>query len=157
MATTAQVTSTPLGRPVSGSAHRAADSRWAVVLGRVGLAARGVLYLTVAFLALRIAQGKAGATADKKGALVTLVEQPFGRWILIVTAIGLAAYAAWCVLRTFLVHEDSDAKAWAKRAGYLGRAAIYGSAFAAAISVLQAKPQSNTGQQGQGWSATIMG
>ncbi len=61
------------------------------------------------------------------------------------------------MLRTFLVHEDSDAKAWVKRAGYLGRAAIYGSAFAAAISVLQAKPQPNTGEEGQGWSATVMG
>ena len=145
------------GTRAVGSAQRFADSEWAVRLGRLGLAARGVLYLTVAVLAFRIAMGEAGATADKQGALVTLVQQPFGRWILILTAIGLVAYAVWCVLKAFLVHEDSDAKAWVKRLGCLGRAAIYGSAFVAAVSVLQAKPQTNTGQKGQGWSATVLG
>jgi hypothetical protein len=134
-----------------------ASSEWAVRLGRVGLVARGVLYLTVAVLCFRIAMGEAGATADKQGALVTLVQQPFGRWILILTAAGLVAYTLWCVLKAFLVEEDSDAKAWAKRAGCLGRAVIYGSAFVAAISVLQAKPQTSTNQKGQGWSATVLG
>jgi len=139
------------------SAERLASSPWAVRLGRAGLVARGVLYLTVAVLAFRIAVGEAGATADKQGALVTLAQQPFGRWILVLTAAGLVAYSLWCVVKAFLVHEDSDAKAWAKRAGCLGRAVIYGSAFVAAVSVLQSKPQTSTNAKGQGWSATVLG
>ncbi len=141
----------------TGSARQLASSVWAVRLGRVGLAARGVLYLTVALLAFRIAMGEAGATADKQGALVTLVHQPFGRWILILTAAGLAAYSLWCVLTAFVVQEDSDAKAWAKRAGCVGRGVVYGSAFVAAVSVLQSKPQVSTNAEGQGWSATVLG
>jgi hypothetical protein len=156
--TSPSMTATPdSGSAATGSAHRLASSEWAVRLGRVGLVARGVLYLTVAVLCFRIAMGEAGATADKQGALVTLVQQPFGRWILILTAAGLVAYTLWCVLKAFLVEEDSDAKAWAKRAGCIGRAVIYGSAFVAAISVLQAKPQTSTNQKGQGWSATVLG
>jgi len=141
----------------TGPAERLASSAWAVRLGRAGLAARGVLYLTVALLIYRIAVGEAGATADKQGALVTLVQQPFGRWILIITAAGLVAYSLWCVLKVFLVHEDSDAKAWAKRASCLGRAVIYGSAFLAAVSVLQSETQTSTNAKGQGWSATVLG
>ncbi len=139
------------------SAERLASSAWAVRLGRAGLAARGVLYLTVALLSFRIAVGAAGATADKQGALVTLVQQPFGRGILVLTAAGLVAYALWCVLKVFLVHEDAEAKAWAKRAGCLARALIYGSAFVAAVSVLQSQPQTSTNDKGQGWSATVLG
>ena len=157
MTSTSMAPAEGTGTRAAGSAQRLASSEWAVRLGRVGLAARGVLYLTVALLCFRIAMGEAGATADKQGALVTLVQQPFGRWILILTAIGLVAYSMWCVLKAFLVQEDSDAKAWAKRASCIGRAVIYGSAFVAAISVLQAKPQASTNQKGQGWSATVLG
>ena len=158
---TAMTTTSPIhtgtSQDAANPAERFAGSQWAVRLGRVGLAARGVLYLTVAVLAFRIAMGEAGATADKQGALITLAQQPFGRWILVLTAIGLVAYSAWCLLKAFLVHEDSEAEAWAKRVGCLARAAIYGSAFVAAVSVLQAKPQTSTNQKGQGWSATVLG
>ncbi|MGZ4706551.1 MAG: DUF1206 domain-containing protein [Acidimicrobiales bacterium] len=157
MTSTSMTTTHGTGGRVAGSAERVATSDWAVRLGRAGLVARGVLYLTVALLTFRIAMGEAGATADKQGALITLAQQPFGRWILILTAVGLASYALWCGLKAFLVQEDSDGKAWAKRAGCLGRAVIYGSACAAAISVLQAKPQASTNQKGQGWSATVLG
>jgi len=156
MTSTGMTTTHSTGRPTTGPAERLASSDWAGRLGRVGLAARGVLYLTVAALTLRIATGEAGATADKQGAFVTLVQQPFGRWILILTAIGLVAYSSWCFLEAFLVDEDSETKAWIKRAGCIGRAAIYGSAVFAAISVLETKPQASTNQKGQGWSATVL-
>lgn len=157
MTSTSAMAANATGTPSSNPAEQLASSEWAVRLGRAGLAARGVLYLTVALLTFRIAMGEAGATADKQGALVTLVQQPFGRWILILTAVGLVAYSLWCVLKAFLVREDSDAKAWVKRAGDVGRALIYGSACVAAVSVLQSKPQTSTNAKGQGWSATVLG
>ena len=138
-------------------AHRAARSDGAVWLGRVGLVGRGVLYLAIGLLAVRIATGDATQSTSKQGALVAIVHQPGGRILLIGTAVGLVAYALWCLAKSLLVHEDSDAKAWGKRAGYVGRAVIYGTAFATAVSILRAKPQSNDSAQQHGWTATIMG
>jgi hypothetical protein len=52
--------------------------------------ARGVVYCIVAGLALRIAFGKF-EEADKRGALQSIVRQPFGRFMLALLAVGLAA------------------------------------------------------------------
>ena len=117
----------------TAQAHHAARSDGAVWLGRAGLVGRGVLYLAIGLLAVRVATGDAAPSTDKQGALVALVHQPGGRLLLIVTAVGLVAYALWCLAKTLLVHEDNDAKAWGKRAGYVGRAVIYGSAFLTAV------------------------
>ena len=87
-------------------AHRAAHSDGAVWLGRVGLAGRGILYLAIGVLAVRIATGDAAESTDKQGALVAIAQQPGGRWLLIVTAVGLVAYALWCLVKAFLVDED---------------------------------------------------
>ena len=146
----------PSGRAGS-TAHRAAHSEWAVRLGRAGLVAKGVLYLTVALLAFKIAVGERDDAADKQGALHQIKEQPFGAWLLGLLAIGLACYAVWCVLRTLLVDEDSEAKAWVERAGHLGRAALYGSACIAAISIVRAQAKPAAGAKEQTWTATVMG
>ena len=138
-------------------AHRAARSDGAVWVGRAGLAGRAVLYLTIGVLALRIATGGSSKSADKQGALMSIVEQPGGRVLLVLTSVGLVAYALWCLTKAFLVHEDEAAKAWGKRAGYLGRAVIYGSACTTAVSILRAEPQGDGSARQHGWTATVMG
>ncbi|MHB1533344.1 MAG: DUF1206 domain-containing protein [Acidimicrobiales bacterium] len=65
------------------------------ILGHVGLAARGVLYVLLGYLALRIAFGVSTSTANRKGALQTIAHQPYGAFLLGAMAVGFGAYALW--------------------------------------------------------------
>ena len=77
------------------TAREAADSDALQHLARVGLIAYGLVHLLVAWLALQLAWGGGGESADQSGAMATLAEQPFGTPLLWVTAVGLIALAVW--------------------------------------------------------------
>jgi Domain of Unknown Function (DUF1206) len=64
-------------------------------LARVGLIAYGLVHLLVAWLALQLAWGGGGQSADQSGAMATLARQPFGAPLLWILAAGLLALAAW--------------------------------------------------------------
>lgn len=116
------------GRDAGRAADRAAGSRWVERLGRAGLVAKGVLYVTIAVLALQLAVGggSAGDTVGQQGALRTLAEQPFGTLILVLLAIGLAGYALWRLSQAWLDPGGEDgAKAVAQRASYVVRGVFY--------------------------------
>lgn len=101
---------------------------WYAVLARVGLVAKGVSFGLVGALALKLALGSGGKATSRQGALHELAGKPFGKIALIALAAGFAAYAAWRFVQAFAERQDADdgaAKVWAKRAGYVGRGAIY--------------------------------
>jgi hypothetical protein len=77
------------------SAGRAGDSDALEHLARIGLIAYGVVHLLIAWLALQLAWGGGGESADQSGAMGTLAEQPFGKPLLWVLALGLIALALW--------------------------------------------------------------
>ena len=79
----------------ASSADRAGNSDALENLARVGLIAYGVVHLLIAWLALQLAWGGSGQSADQSGALATLAEQPFGKPLLWVLALGLVALAVW--------------------------------------------------------------
>jgi hypothetical protein len=120
----------------AGSAIRRETAGWVEPIGRVGLASQGVLYAIVGVIALKVAAGS-GDRADQHGALYTVVEQPFGRALLVALMVGLALHTAWRVL-LFLrgAPGDDDAGDWAKRLGHLGRAAIYATFTWGALEVV---------------------
>jgi hypothetical protein len=78
-----------------GAARQAGDSDGLELLARVGLIAYGVVHLLVAWLALQLAWGGGGESADQSGAMRTLAESPLGKPLLWVVAIGLIALAVW--------------------------------------------------------------
>ena len=78
-----------------GAAGRAGNSDALENLARVGLIAYGVVHLLIAWLALQLAWGGGGQSADQSGALATLAQQPFGKPLLWVLALGLVALALW--------------------------------------------------------------
>jgi Domain of Unknown Function (DUF1206) len=80
---------------VKHEVREAADNPWAERLARFGHVARGVTYCLVAVLALEVAFGVGGKIADRKGALQTLADDPWGRALLGALAVGLAGYALW--------------------------------------------------------------
>lgn len=67
----------------------------AVTLLRAGWVAKGVLYVVVGVLAAQVAAGGAPERADQQGALRAVRDQPFGTALLVLLAVGLAAYALW--------------------------------------------------------------
>jgi hypothetical protein len=79
-------------------------------LARTGLVARGVVYAVIGVLALKLALGEGGKATNQQGALKEIAQQPFGKTLLILMAIGLAGYAIWRLLRAALGHgpEASD-------------------------------------------------
>jgi len=86
----------------SHAAHAAADAardttdnKYFQLLGRVGLAAFGLVHFTIAYLAVRVALGASGAKADKGGALATIAAQPGGRALLWAVMVGLAMLVLW--------------------------------------------------------------
>jgi hypothetical protein len=82
-------------RSAAQGANRAGDSRTLENLARVGLLAYGVVHVLVAWLALQLAWGGGGQSADQSGALATLAGQPFGKPLLWIIALGLIALAVW--------------------------------------------------------------
>ena len=71
----------------------------AVRAGQVGLAARGVVFGIIGYFLMQAAyHSKAGEARGLSGALRALEQQPSGRWILGVVAIGLMAYGLFMLM-----------------------------------------------------------
>lgn len=113
---------------IAAKGRRAGQSPWVERLGRVGLVAKGVLYAVIGILAVKVALGGREQSPDKDGALNTIAQQPFGRGLLVLLALGLFAYALWRLAQGFLDrdNEGEGAKGLAKRAGAIARAGWYG-------------------------------
>src|ERR1043165_921438 len=76
---------------------------WVKPLARFGLIAKGVVYLLSGALALlgalSIGNHQPGQEADQSGVLGFMYEQPMGKVLLAVIAIGLVCYAAWRLIQ----------------------------------------------------------
>src|SRR4051794_41861428 len=68
-------------------------------LARLGLAARGVVYLLVAWLAIRIAFLHSGQQADRQGAMRQIAHNTAGKAVLLAMAVGFFGYAAWRIVQ----------------------------------------------------------
>jgi hypothetical protein len=66
-------------------------------LARFGYASRGVVHVIVGGLAVLAAWG-GGRTTDTKGALQSLMDEPFGQAIVAVLALGLIAFGIYCFI-----------------------------------------------------------
>jgi cytochrome bd-type quinol oxidase subunit 2 len=139
--------------------ERAADSKWLDRTARLGFVARGVVYAIVAGIALRIAIGDGSSQqANKQGALQAIADQPFGRGILVVLAIGLAGYALWRLSEAVTGYrdEDDEKKRTAKRLASAGKGLIYVAFCVSAISVIAGGSSGNGEQQPKSWTARVL-
>jgi Domain of Unknown Function (DUF1206) len=100
---------------------------WLRPLFVLGHATKGVVYLLLGGLALLAALGKGGKVAGEEGAVRTLGEQPFGRFLLIAAAAGLACYAVWRLLvAVFNLESEEGASGAGKRSAALVSALTHG-------------------------------
>lgn len=81
--------------PVRAKAAARSAAPWLVGLARVGYVAKGVLYLAIAALAMRLAAGTPVGKPDAKVAMDWLGKGPWGEGLLGVAAVGLIGYALW--------------------------------------------------------------
>jgi len=123
----------------AGGVKQAAANPQLELLERLGYVVRGVLYVVMGFLAFRIATAQPGGTAtDLSGSLVWLIGNPFGKLVLIVTIIGLAAYSLWGFIRAIYdpLHRGRDTKGIAARIGFLTSAFSYAAIAFFALQIL---------------------
>jgi hypothetical protein len=135
---------------VANSAGRLARSRTLETLTRVGFVGYGLLHLAVAWLAIQLVVGHQGGETDQSGAFATLAAQPFGRFLLIVVVVGLAAMAAWQALLAAVGHKAEHGKSRAfERIASLFRAVTYAFLGWTALRVVLGTPTSSAQQQQQ--------
>ena len=139
------------------AAGREADARdVAEGAGRAGLVARGVIYLVVAGLAVRIALRTADdEQADQRGALAEVAEQSFGSALLVLLAVGFGCYAVWRAVRAVTGEERGDT-ALHKRLADVGRVVIHVSLLLTTISVLRDDGGEERSSDSQEWTARLM-
>jgi hypothetical protein len=114
------------------------ETRTFELLARAGYVARGVIYLLIGALAIRLAQGIGGPRPSQQGALRTISHQPFGETLLIVMAVGLGGYALWRLLQALVGHTPEYGQhSFADRVGALGSGIAYLAFCVLAISVLR--------------------
>ena len=130
---------------IATKGRRAGRSPWVERLGRLGLVAKGTLYAVVGILAFKVALGGREESPDREGALQAIAQQPLGKGLLVLLAVGLAGYALWQLARGLLDREGEgeDPKGLAKRGSAFARGIWYG-ALAAARRSSRRRPASST-------------
>jgi hypothetical protein len=110
-----------------GAAVDASGNRWVERLMRFGYIIRGVIYLVIGLIALRLAFGIRGAAMSQTGAIVTIGHQPFGLILLVSVCVGLAGYSLWCAICALLdpFHAGHSPGGLATRAGFASSAIGY--------------------------------
>ena len=135
------------------------QSAFVNVIARAGYGSRGVVYVLVGGLAVLAAATGGGKTTGTKGALATLLGEPFGQALLAVLAAGLLAYAGWRLIQaaTDADHHGTGAKGIAIRLGQVVSAISYTAlAFFAVSLIMGWGTGGGGGQSTQDWTAKLL-
>ena len=122
-------------------------------LTRIGFAARGLLYLVIAYLIIRT-----GRTEDVSGALSYLGEGG-GRLLLIVMAAGLIGYGLWRLADAAfnIEHHENSKKGTAQRIGAGASGVVHLLLAWQAIRIIRGAAQSSGGNGAQEGAQTALG
>ena len=122
-------------------------------LARTGYTARGVLYLIIGGLALSYAlTGGQGETTGSRGAIQTLLEQPFGQVLVVLMIVGLLGYSTWRFIQAIRDTDDhgTSAKGLAVRGGLLVSALTHVALALWSASLLLGSGGSSGSESGSG-------
>ena len=123
-------------------------SHWKEPLARVGLVAKGISYGLVGVLALKLALGDGGAATSNQGAMQHLAQSSFGTIVLVLLAIGLAAYAVWRLIQAWQGTE---------RFVNAARFVIYGALTYSAARILTGSGQESQNKSAHKTTAAVLG
>lgn len=145
-------------REVQHHARRAAHQASPGVqkLARLGYAAKGVVYLIVGGVAAQAAFSRAEQVEGTEGALHTILEQPFGKVLLGLVALGLAGFVVWRAVQAIMdpEHSGGGMKRTAGRVGFAISGLMYAALTMEAVRMIR-----GSGGQGGGtqhWTAAVM-
>ena len=133
-------------------------------LARLGYAARGVVYIVIGGLAVMAAVGGGGSgqTTGSRGALQSLVDEPYGQALLVALGIGLLAFGIWRAVQAIADTDGhgTDGKGVAIRLGFAASAITHAflAIYAASIAFGWGFGGGGTGGGGskQNWSAWLL-
>ena len=124
------------------------------VLARAGLAARGVIYILIGWVAILVALGQSSRQADQQGALQLLAGKPYGAVSLWLLGIGFAGYSLWRLSEAaFGVAGEGNGAG--PRLKSLARALVYAGFAYLTFQVISGSQASQTREQ-QDLSARVM-
>ena len=145
------------GNAAEGPGAKAREARDHPALdwpARVGVAAYGVVYVLVAWLATQLALGDRAGAVSGQGALHEVAQQPLGAVALWVAAAGFAALSVYEVFQAVGGHRDREGLArWRARAGSAGRVAFFA---AMAVLAVQVAVGDSGGGGTDGYTAQLM-
>ncbi|MFD4694728.1 DUF1206 domain-containing protein [Streptomyces sp. NPDC058463] len=128
------------------TARRAANSKAVAAGARAGFVARGVIYLLVGLLALRIAfSDSGGKQADRGGAIAEIAEKPFGNVLLWALGAALAGMALWRLSEALFGLAGPDGDKRRKRAMAAARFLFYGFVSYSVLSYAAGDQSSGSG------------
>lgn len=121
--------------------------------GRVGFAAKGIVFVLFGVLILSAVQS-GRAAPGKISVLLWLAEKPYGKLLLAALMLGLVAYTSWLVVKVFARNLKA-----VKRAGKAFTAFFYGGLAVWAYRMLMgsgAPSRTEDNQRAHEWTAKLM-
>ena len=128
-------------------------------LARAGYVVSGLLHLAIGYLAIRIALGSGGGTADQSGALAAAAAKPGGIAALWVAAVAFLVMALSHLVETALGRStDPNPKARPRKCWIGQRPSTWRSSISRSHTTLGFAPGAgkSTGPQNSGISARLM-
>lgn len=142
------------------AARGAATSQPVVLLARLGYAVRGIVYLIIGGLAIKLVIGAGGTATDQHGALQTISHEPFGKFLLIIVAIGLVGYALWKFIEALFDPDrvGTKAKGIASRVANAAVGVAYASLALGAFSIVTGSGNGGKSSNAstQDWTARLL-
>lgn len=107
------------------AARNAEGSRSFQLLARTGYAVNGLLHVMIGAIAIGVATGAGGGSADQSGALGQLARTPGGVFVLWTVVIGLASLGLWYLVQAFLEPARDPKRKWAHRLVLIGKGVVF--------------------------------
>ncbi|MEJ7702945.1 MAG: DUF1206 domain-containing protein [Geodermatophilaceae bacterium] len=145
------------GAKKASSAGRSASNSSALTgLARVGLISYGIVNVLLAWVAVNIAWSSAAQSGDQSGALATLADDPIGRILLWIIAVGLIALALWQLSEAIWGFRGEDGKKRLRhRLTAGGKAVAFAALAVSAIRAVSGSGSSSAGEQQQQTSGVL--
>lgn len=134
------------------SAKNSNTEDWVEKLARFGFIAKGTIYCLIGILATMAAFGISGGEKTGRTEIFKIIyEQPFGRILLAILALGLFSYMIWRLVEAIKNPDGikNDAKGKIKRIGYGLSGLLYGGAAVYAMKMVIDGGSSSGGGNGR--------
>jgi hypothetical protein len=137
--------------------RQAARSRYLAILARIGLAARGLMYILIGWIAIDVAVSHSGKKADSSGALRLVGGSSVGKVVLWLLVVGFVGLALWRLTEAIYGAPGPDGHKAGKRIAALGRTILYGFlAYVVLKYAIGAGAPKSSNSQSKDLTATVM-